>query len=140
VGKVFFILFILGAIGIQFIPVSRSNPAEKAPIQVDEEVMKIFKSSCYDCHSNTTQWPWYSYVAPTSFLVTHHVNHGREYLNFSDWNTYGASKKAHLADEIVEEVTTGKMPLTSYELLHPHAAINAQQLSALKQWARGFKR
>ncbi len=99
------ILFFL----IQLIPVNRVNPEFdveydfEAPLDVKEIVV----NSCYDCHSNQTNWPWYSYVAPTSWLLVYHVNEGREEINFSEWLLQPAEKRQKIKEEMIEEIEEG---------------------------------
>ena len=89
------ILIVIGVIivAIQFIPVDRSNPPVTQEINAPPNVMTILKTSCYDCHSNETNWPWYSYVAPVSFLVASDVQNGRKRVNFSEWDKYDEKKR-----------------------------------------------
>ncbi len=89
------ILIAIGVIliGIQFIPVERSNPPVTQEIDAPSNVLSILKTSCYDCHSNETEWPWYSKVAPVSFLVSADVRNGRKRVNFSEWDKYDEEKK-----------------------------------------------
>ncbi len=130
-------LYVLGAIflGIQFIPVDRSNPPVVADLEAPIEVKSILKRSCYDCHSNEVVWPWYSYVAPVSWLVAHDVEEGREELNFSEWHRYAGDPE--MKEEIVEEVAEGEMPLGIYLALHRDAVVSPSELTILRQWA-GF--
>jgi hypothetical protein len=121
------------SIGAQLIPVERSNPAVDLDLDAPIEVKAILKRSCYDCHSNEVDWPWYSYVAPISWLVAHDVNEGREELNFSEWNKH--SSNTEMKEEIIEEIEEGKMPLPIYLITHSDAAITEKELATLKQWA-----
>ncbi len=120
-------------IGIQLIPVDRSNPPVVSDLDAPIEVKAILKRSCYDCHSNEVNWPWYGYVAPVSWLVAHDVEEGREELNFSEWSQYAGD--AEMKEEIVEEITEGEMPLPIYLITHPNASVTEQELVVLKQWA-----
>lgn len=132
------LLVLLGIfILIQFIPVDRSNPKSEAEIFVAADVKTILKNSCYDCHSNQTVWPWYSYVAPVSWLVSNDVNEGREHLNFSNWEKLNAKKKAHKLDEIWEHVEKDEMPLPIYTFMHPSAKLTIEQKAILKNLTRG---
>jgi lysozyme family protein len=125
--------------------VERSNPPGDpsrslwAQAQVPPEVADILRRACNDCHSNETRWPWYSRVAPVSWFVTGHVNHGRRHLNFSDWVTVsshtGASPEQRLA-RISEEVSEGGMPLQSYTWLHPDARLTKEEVRAVSEWAQ----
>lgn len=101
---------------------------------VPENIAGILKTSCYDCHSNATVYPWYSYVTPVNYLISHDVNEGRDELNFSEWGTYDKKKKIKKLNEIVEEVEEGKMPMPIYTTLHGHAKISAEQQALLSEW------
>ncbi len=81
-------------------------------------------ASCYSCHSNETEWPIYSYVAPMSWLVRHDVDRGRDEFNFSDWD-------AGDADDAIEMIEEGSMPLDRYVLIHRDARLDAQERDIL---------
>jgi mono/diheme cytochrome c family protein len=107
---------------LQFLPLGpdRENPAVKAePPWVGADTRTLFFSACGDCHSNATVWPWYSYVAPVSWLVAHDVEEAREHFNVSEW---GREKQD--ADEAVEMLEDGEMPLLAYWLLHSQARLS----------------
>ncbi|ACF13210.1 conserved hypothetical protein; putative signal peptide [Chloroherpeton thalassium ATCC 35110] len=122
-------------IGAQLIPVERSNPPVQADFNENDEVKKVFKRACYDCHSNETVWPLYSYVAPVSWMVSAHVEEGREELNFSDWNHYTDKKKRKKAEEALEEIEKGKMPMPGYTMIHKEAALSEQDIQLVRRWA-----
>lgn len=124
-------------VGMQLIPLDRSNPQVQQEIAAPSGVMDILKTSCYDCHSNQTRWPWYSYVAPVSFLVVRDVHDGRRHLNFSEWNRYDAQRQSKKIEETLEEVREGKMPMPIYLLTHRNAALTESQKQALEEWGRG---
>lgn len=119
---------------MQLIPIHRTNPKSTSEIVVDEQVYKILKRSCYDCHSNETIWPWYSHVAPFSWLVVGHVNEGRSKLNYSTWGQYDTSKQQHKLAEIAEEIKDKSMPLGSYMLLHRRAVLSESDVMLLNGW------
>jgi len=121
-------------VGIQFIPVDRSNPPVTGKIDAPSNVLSILKASCFDCHSNETEWPWYSYVAPVSFLVSADVEDGRKRVNFSEWDKYNDEKRAKKLDAIIEEVDEGEMPLSKYTLMHPNAKMDQAKIKVLKDW------
>ena len=133
--KIKYILFALGAIffAMQLISVDRSNPPVTSDLDAPVEVKAILKRSCYDCHSNEVNWPWYSYIAPVSWLVAHDVKEGREELNFSEWSKHSGDLK--MKEEIIEEIAEGEMPLPFYLITHPKASVSKQELAVLKQWA-----
>jgi hypothetical protein len=128
------------AIAAQFVPVERSNPPVESDANAPASVKTILERSCYDCHSHTTVWPWYSHIAPVSWLVAHDVEEGREHLNFSKWQDHERSKKfAKLLDEVVEVVEEEEMPLWYYLPLHPEAALTQNERDAIAGWASGLR-
>jgi len=130
------ILFIL----IQFIPSklpSASIENEDDLILssgMDKEVAGILKYSCYDCHSNETKYPWYSYVAPVRWLIVKDINEGRKELNFSEWNKMEKREQIKMLGEIAEEVEEGLMPLPVYTFIHWDARLNEEEREKLSQW------
>ncbi|MFQ5628716.1 MAG: heme-binding domain-containing protein [bacterium] len=122
---------------IQFIPVDRMNPpvVKQSELQVPGDVMDIFRKSCFDCHSNQTNWPFYSYVAPVSWLVAHDVEEGREKFNFSEWQKLTEAKKRKLQEEIAEEISEDEMPLWIYLIMHPQAELTEQQKQTVMNWS-----
>jgi len=124
-------------IAIQFIPVDRSNPSAGGELMESTELKTILKRSCYDCHSNETIWPWYSYVAPVSWLVADDVKEGREHLNFSDWQNIEHRKIGKVKNEIWEEVSEEAMPLWQYRILHPEAKLSERDKQILRDWTGG---
>lgn len=137
VRTIIFLLFIIAVIGIQFIPVEKTNPPVTADLNAPMEVKTILQQSCYDCHSNETKWPWYSKVAPVSWLLSNHVTEGREHLNFSDWEKLFPSKQRKLKEEIWEEIEKDEMPLSNYTLLHPSAKLDLMKKQTIKKWVTG---
>jgi hypothetical protein len=137
-------------IGIQFVPVNRTNPSSDASrsvwtnSQMTPEVAGLLRTSCRDCHSNETRWPWYSRVAPVSWFVTDHVNEGREHLNFSEWlPAAGQGENATPQErlhEICEEVSKGAMPLKSYTLVHTSARLSSDAVRRICEWTEGERR
>ena len=123
-------------VAIQFVPVTRSNPPERGQAPAPPEVQAILVRSCYDCHSSETRWPWYSRIAPASFLIAHDVREGRKELNLSAWEQYDARRKARKLREIAEQVETGEMPQWYYVLLHPDARLSARDRERIADWSR----
>jgi hypothetical protein len=119
---------------IQLFPGGRTNPPVTGEIQPAAEISKILQKSCYDCHSHQTQWPWYSRIAPSSWLVIHDVNEGREHLNFSIWNTYTSREKIKIYEEIREVLEKEEMPLKPYLWMHSKARLSEEDLQNLFQW------
>lgn len=123
---------------IQFVPVTQDNPPVTGEFDEHPEVLQVFKQSCYDCHSNNTVWPWYSHVAPVSWIVADHVNEAREHLNFSTWKQMSAKDQAHLREEIWDEVEEGEMPMTGYLMLHSDAALSDDDKALIHKWSTEF--
>ena len=129
------------AAAIQFARPERTNPASDpsaaltAPVEVPAEVNAILDRSCRDCHSNETRWPWYSNVAPVSWWVIDHVNHGRSHFNFSEWAKYNSEEQRNLLKQSCELTRKGAMPLPSYLRMHA-AAMSAQEVQTLCEWAQ----
>jgi len=102
------------------------------------EVENILRNTCYDCHSNQTVYPWYSYVAPVKFLISRDTEEGREHVNFSEWETLSKMDKAEVLDELMEEVEEGEMPMKIYPLTHPEARLSDSDVETLLAWADEF--
>jgi len=103
-------------VAIQLVPYGRpqANPAVvQEPVWNSPDTRTMVVAACYDCHSNETKYPWYSWVAPSSWLVQHDVDGGRRHLNFSEWN-----REQRHAKDAAEQVRTGEMPQTSYTWMH----------------------
>jgi hypothetical protein len=132
--KILIVLAII-VIGIQFIPVDRSNPPVTQEIDAPANVLSILKTSCYDCHSNESKWPWYSYIAPVSFLVAGDVEDGRKRVNFSEWDKYDEKKRAKKLEHIVDMVEEGEMPLPMYTFIHTDAKLDSSKIRIIKAWA-----
>ena len=103
-------------------------------VQPSAEHLEQLKTSCYDCHSYETKYPWYTYVAPVSFWINGHINHGRESLNFSTWGQYSANDQKHLLHEMAEEIAEGHMPPKGYYRMHDGAYLDEDQRQALEDW------
>lgn len=89
-----------------------------------------------DCHSSEKRWPWYSYVAPVSWLVERDVRRGRDHMNFSEWQQYTLQKRQKLLADVASAVKNGEMPLTQYTLIHRQAKLSEAERDLMYQWAR----
>ncbi|MEP2026185.1 heme-binding domain-containing protein, partial [Reichenbachiella sp.] len=99
---------------------------------------QIIKTSCYDCHSYHTKYPWYTNVAPLSWWIGDHIEEGREHFNLSEWGAYSEKKALHKLEEFYEEVEEGEMPLTSYTLIHGEASLSDEQVKKLVTWVKSL--
>jgi hypothetical protein len=122
-------------LGIQFVPVDRTNPPVQTQVPASADARAVLKRACYDCHSNETVWPWYSYVAPVSWLVAKDVADGRKELNFSTWNLMSAEEQREALGESWEKVLSGEMPMKIYLPMHPEAKLSPSDRSVLQTWA-----
>jgi hypothetical protein len=123
-------------LGAQLVPVERTNPGVESEIPAPDSVREILRRSCYDCHSHETRWPWYSRVAPLSWLIRRDVTHAQEHLNFSTWNRYDPDEQREHFEEIAEEIEESAMPLWYYLPLHPEARLSDPDRAALIAWSR----
>jgi len=139
--KVFLVLIIIILISIQFVRPAKNAGEEiaqnqiTASYQVPEDVQQVLKVSCYDCHSNTTQYPWYSKIQPVAWMLDDHIVEGKKELNFSTFSTYPTYRKYKKFKEISSEVKEDEMPLFSYTIIHRDAVLNADQKLLLENWA-----
>ncbi|MEZ4786726.1 MAG: heme-binding domain-containing protein [Flavobacterium haoranii] len=127
--KIFYIL-LLAFVVIQFFQIDKTNP----PVDESQDFLKInntpeaiatqIKASCYDCHSNESKYPWYSNIQPVAWFLKHHIDEGREELNFSEFGTYTAKRQAHKLDECAELIEKDEMPLSSYTIIHKDAVLD----------------
>lgn len=101
-------------------------------------VHEILVKKCYDCHSNNTQYPWYSYVQPVDWWLDSHVNEGKEHLDFSEFKTYPEKRAKHKLEEVSEEITEGHMPLESYLWIHKEARVTAEELKVINDWIQSL--
>jgi hypothetical protein len=126
------IAWILGIVlvGIQFIPTER-NQSDTVPEtdfmianKVPESVMKTVSTSCYDCHSNNTSYPWYNKVQPIAWYLQYHINEGKDEFNFNEWGNYSNRRKKSKLRSIISQIEENEMPLGSYTLVHKDAILS----------------
>jgi len=101
---------------------------------VGQEVAPLLKTSCYNCHSNETTYPWYAHVAPASWWIAYDVKKGREELNFSKWREYDSNRMVSKLDDIATEVGEGHMPKPIYTLMHSSAKLSEEQRALIVAW------
>ena len=124
-------------LAMQLVPVARTGtPDAVQQMEAPAQVAEALRLACYDCHSQATVWPWYSRIAPISWLVVHDVVEGREHLDFSAWQTLGPRRKAKLLGEIAKDVEEGEMPPELYRLAHPEARLDEATRHAIVTWAK----
>lgn len=127
---------VVALVAIQLVPVDRTNPPVESEVPAPPEVREVLRRACYDCHSNESVWPWYSRVAPVSWLVAHDVQKGREELNFSTWNRLTTKDQVEKMKESWEEVEESEMPPWFYLPAHRDARLTDRDRALLQEWAK----
>lgn len=128
---------------IQLVRPAMTNPPVdpsrtlQATAQVPPQIDSILRRSCYDCHSSETRWPWYSKVAPSSWLLASDVDEGRREVNFSNWAAFDKQRAVKRLTKICEEVRGGDMPPWYYLPMHPPAKLSDADHQLLCTWADG---
>ncbi len=137
--KYFLIIALAAFIIIQFIRPNKNEGGYESVMAFENttkpsvQVATILKEQCYDCHSNQTQYPWYSEIAPASYWLADHIKDGKKHFNVSAWSEYSVKKKDHKLEELIEMVEEGEMPLDSYTWIHGKLEDDDKKL--LLQWA-----
>lgn len=141
--KKFLVVLLVAFIIIQFFPIDKSTPPIDKGMDflsiknTPEPIAKIITTSCYDCHSNESKYPWYSNIAPASWLLQNHIKEGRKHLNFSTFAMYEPKRQIKKMEECVEMIEKHEMPLESYYIGHQDAKITEVQRQDLIKY---FKR
>jgi hypothetical protein len=139
-AKIVLLVVVLALVAIQLVPDKMPenvgiNPGDIVNTgKVPENISAILKTSCYDCHSNVTRFPWYTGLAPASWLLARDIRLGREQLNFSTWEAYSKRQKIGKLESLRDEVASGDMPLKIYTIMHRKARLTPDQVSALSEW------
>jgi len=121
-------------VAIQLVPSGVVNPASKGELSAPPEIQNTLRRSCYDCHSNQTQWPWYSHVAPFSWAVARDIELGRRQLNFSEWAGYYPVTRRRKLQWMGRALQQEAMPPLSYRLIHPSSRLSPQDRAQLERW------
>ncbi len=125
---------------IQFFPIATTNLVVDegkdifANHEADKALVLKIKEACYDCHSNTTEYPWYTRVQPVGWWLQGHVDKGRKKLNFSEFSDYSAKKAKHKFEECVEYTEKGWMPISSFKITHPEARLTDLERATMVTW------
>lgn len=142
--KYLVILIIIAFVVIQFFGPDRTTASNMTPddinkkMQVPVNIQGIFKRSCYDCHSNETKWPWYSSVAPVSWVIADDITKGKAKMNFSEWGKMKESKQEERLSDICEQINEDKMPLPKYLLLHKDDALSKAEKDTIYSWVKSL--
>ncbi|MCJ7759416.1 MAG: heme-binding domain-containing protein [Gillisia sp.] len=138
--KIILLVVLLAFVGIQFIPTTL-NQSDIVPstdlmevYDVPEQVEVIFKTSCYDCHSNNTIYPWYNKIQPVSWIIEGHIKEAKAELNFNEFGSYSERRQKSKFKSILSQVKDGEMPLASYTWIHRDAKLSENEKKALEDW------
>jgi hypothetical protein len=132
-------------ITIQFIQPARNQNGQVVPTDIEKivvvpaNVSGILKSSCYDCHSNSTNYPWYSHIQPGAWLMASHIQNGKAMLNFSQFGDLSNRKQQSKLQGIINQVKDGEMPIASYTFIHRNAVLTPAQKTLIINWAASAK-
>ena len=107
---------------------------------IDEPTLALFQRACQNCHSENTQWPWYSRIPPASWMIGKDVDDARRHVNFSNWDSYGPEAQEEFLTRIGTAARTGQMPLPRYTLLHREAVLAPQERQQIYEWSRAEKK
>jgi hypothetical protein len=141
IKKILLVLLIV-FFAIQFIQPARNKSVQVLPtdisrtIPVPENVKMILQTSCYDCHSNNTNYPWYNYVQPVAWILANHIKHGKRDLNLSEFGSYPVRKQQSKLKAIADQIKDGEMPLYSYTMIHNNARLSKEQKAIIIDWAQ----
>ena len=140
------LLLLVALIAIQFFRPEKNihpqpQPANIASVYpVPANVDSILVKACNDCHSNNTRYPWYNNIQPVAWWLNHHVDEGKEELNFDEFATYAAARKYDKIKETKKEVDEGEMPIYSYTLVHAEARLTDAEKQALTSWSENIRK
>ena len=141
--KIIGLAVVIVFIGLQFF-VKKDNVSSyesvavfEKEVQLPENVKKVFKQNCYHCHSNHTVYPWYASIGAVNVVLNHHIEEGKEHLNFSDWSSYPQNRQLHKLAEVYEEVEEGEMPLKLYRLIH--GDLSEEDKNSILNWSKTYK-
>lgn len=127
-------------VGIQFVPTKRNQSVVIPDTDfmvvnvVPQSIYNLLQTSCYDCHSNNTSYPWYNKVQPVAWILENHIEEGKAELNFSEWDNYSKRRKKSKLKSIISQIEDDKMPLTSYTLIHRDAVLSKEQKTEIIDW------
>jgi len=135
--KIIAMILLVAFVGIQFVPTAR-NQSNTVPStdfmlvnNVPETIQKKLEVSCYDCHSNNTQYPWYNKIQPVAWFLEDHIKEGKAELNFNEWDSLSSRRKASKLRSIIKQIESGEMPLDSYTLIHKDAKVSEAEAEEL---------
>ena len=143
--KIIALILVVGFVGIQFVPtdLNQSDTVPKTDFllvnNTQENISALLQESCYDCHSNNTEYPWYNKVQPVAWFLEDHINEGKEELNFNEWDAYSNRRKNSKLKSIISQVKDDEMPLASYTLIHKDAKLSNSEKTLIIDYMKNLK-
>ena len=143
--KIIALILLVGFVGIQFVPtdLNQSDTVPKTDFllvnKTQENISALLQESCYDCHSNNTEYPWYNKVQPVAWFLEDHINEGKEELNFNEWDAYSNRRKNSKLKSIISQVKDDEMPLASYTLIHKDAKLSNSEKTLIIDYMKNLK-
>jgi hypothetical protein len=134
------LLLLIAVVGIQFLPTTRNQNNEVLETDflktftAPNNVRNLLKNTCYDCHSNNTNYRWYNKIQPLSWLLDNHLKEGKKQLNFSEFGTYSERKQKSKLKSVISQIKENKMPLSTYALIHKDAKLSEKNKELLTKW------
>lgn len=130
---------------VQFVRPEKNTSSAPSPYDIaaqydlPSDIHAMLRTSCYDCHSNSTRYPWYADIQPIGWWLNQHITEAKRELNFSEFGRRNPRWQLRKLDEIAEQLEKNEMPLPSYLLAHPEARLSAQQKEQLIAWTKAMK-
>ena len=143
--KIIALILLVGFVGIQFVPtdLNQSDTVPKTDFllvnNTQENISALLQESCYDCHSNNTEYPWYNKVQPVAWFLEDHINEGKEELNFNEWDAYSNRRKNSKLKSIISQVKDDEMPLASYTLIHKDAKLSNSEKTLIIDYMKNLR-
>jgi hypothetical protein len=143
--KKILLVILIAFIAIQFIQPARNKSGQVLPTDISKvytipnQVQSVLKNACYDCHSNNTNYPWYSNIQPGGWWLASHIKRGKAELNFSEFGAYSSRKQRSKLNSIVKTIEDGTMPFPSYILIHKNARLTKDEKAIVINWANNTK-
>ncbi len=139
------LLLLIAVVGIQFMPTTRNQSNEvyetdfTKTLIVPNNVQNLLKNSCYDCHSNNTNYPWYNLIQPVSWFLENHIKEGKKELNFNEFGAYSIRMQKSKLKSVINQIKENKMPLPTYALIHKDAKLSEADKELLIRWMNKLK-
>lgn len=143
--KIIALVLVVCFVGIQFMPteLNQSNIVPKTDFllvnNTPKNISALLQTSCYDCHSNNTSYPWYNKIQPIAWFLENHIADGKEELNFNNWDTYSTRRKNSKLKSIINQIKNNEMPLSSYTLIHKNAKLSTSEKTLVIDYIKKLK-